>query len=79
MAARCPALDSLVLRDCVLVTDEGIIRIAVGCRALSRLDLSGCHRVTGVGTAAVHAHNPALVLSRTNLTNVHGLVTATSL
>ena len=48
-----PALQTLVVRGCDMVTDVGMDWLASGCHDLRKLDVTGCHRLTDTGLHAI--------------------------
>ena len=49
VAACCPGLAVLILRECSEVTDEGVKRLAAACPQLSYVNLGGCVKLTDEG------------------------------
>ena len=45
----CKSLKSLVLHECLYITDNGLEIIAINCPQLENLELSECNRLTIIG------------------------------
>lgn len=53
VAAWCPGLAVLILRECSEVTDEGVGLLAAACPQLSYVNLGGCIKVTDEGVKSL--------------------------
>lgn len=52
LVRACPGIQTLVLQDCGMVSDEGVASLA-GLRALQHLNLQYCEQVTAAGLRAL--------------------------
>lgn len=69
IAARELPLSTLTLRECILVSDDGLIDVLSGISTLHCLNLHYCPRITDVGVIAL-ARLPALTKLGLRGTNV---------
>jgi hypothetical protein len=60
LAGHCPALQSLTLNGCAMLTDAAVLAVAAHCPRLEELDLSRCSALTDASLLAVAANCPRL-------------------
>ncbi len=66
LAESCPNLKKLSLKNCDMISDEGIQYIAYYCRGLQNLNIQDC-QITIEGYRAVKKYCKRAVIEHTNL------------
>ena len=53
IAVSCPLLQTVFLRRCLNVTDDGVIALAKSCHQLIELNIGGCHLIRDASLLAI--------------------------